>query len=78
MDPEIDALIDKSRLTTDLDEQNMLYKELQQKLYDRQSDVFLLTQKKRFAANKCLQGYAWVPMQSWDTDFSRFWWDCSE
>jgi len=28
------------------------------------------------AASKCLQGYAWVPMQSWDTDFSRFCWDC--
>ncbi|MBW8636125.1 ABC transporter substrate-binding protein [Hoeflea sp. WL0058] len=78
MDPEIDALIDKSRQTTDIAEQNMLYKEIQQKLYDRQSDVFLLTQKKRFAANKCLQGYAWVPMQSWDTDFSRFWWNCDE
>lgn len=76
MDPEIDALIDKSRAETDLDARNAIYKEIQQNLYDRQSDVYLLTQKKRFAANKCLQGYAWVPMQSWDTDFSRFWWDC--
>ncbi|QDZ02818.1 ABC transporter substrate-binding protein [Nitratireductor mangrovi] len=76
MDPEIDALIDKSRGETDVTARNAIYKEIQQKLHDKQSDVYLLTQKKRFAANKCLQGYAWVPMQSWDTDFSRFWWDC--
>lgn len=76
MDPEIDALIDKSRETVDVEERNGVYREIQQKLHDRQSDVYLLTQKKRFAADKCLQGYAWVPMQSWDTDFSRFWWDC--
>ncbi len=76
LSPEIDALIDESRSTTDPTKQNDLYKQIQQKLHDMQSDVFLLTQKKRFAANKCLQGYAWVPMQSWDTDFSRFWWDC--
>ncbi|MEQ8449383.1 MAG: ABC transporter substrate-binding protein [Nitratireductor sp.] len=76
MDPEIDALIDKSRGETDVEARNAIYKEIQQKLHDRQSDIYLLTQKKRFAANSCLQGYAWVPMQSWDTDFSRFWWDC--
>ncbi len=76
MSDAIDSLIDKSREQTDVAERNATYKEIQQKLYDMQSDVFLLTQKKRFAANKCLQGYAWVPMQSWDTDFSRFWWDC--
>ncbi|MDN2567038.1 ABC transporter substrate-binding protein [Aquibium sp. A9E412] len=76
MDPEIDALIDKSRETVEREARNAIYKEIQAKLHERQSDVFLLTQKKRFAANNCLQGYAWVPMQSWDTDFSRFWWDC--
>lgn len=76
MDPQIDALIDASREETDPEARNAIYKEIQQKLHDRQSDVFLLTQKKRFAASQCLQGYAWVPMQSWDTDFSRFWWDC--
>ncbi|MCP5001310.1 MAG: ABC transporter substrate-binding protein [Hyphomicrobiales bacterium] len=75
---EIDSLIDESRSTTDPAKQNELYKAIQQKLHEMQSDVFLLTQKKRFAANKCLQGYAWVPMQSWDTDFSRFWWNCDE
>ncbi len=78
LDDDIDAMIDKSRSTTDPVEQNDLYKSIQQKLHEMQSDVFLLTQKKRFAANKCLQGYAWVPMQSWDTDFSRFWWNCDE
>lgn len=77
-DPKIDGLIEKSRETTDLAARNAIYKEIQKDLVDRQSDVFLLTQKKRFAASKCLQGYKWVPMQSWDTDFSRFWWDCSK
>lgn len=75
---EIDALIDESRSTTDSARQNELYKAIQQKLHDMQSDVFLLTQNKRFAANKCLQGYEWVPMQSWDTDFSRYWWNCDQ
>lgn len=76
LNDEIDALIDKSREQTDPEARNETYREIQQKLYDMQSDVFMLTQKKRFAASECLQGYAWVPMQSWDTDFSRFWWDC--
>lgn len=76
MNPEIDMLIDKSRTQTDPAERNATYKDIQQKLHDMQSDVFLLTQRKRFAANECLQGYTWVPMQSWDTDFSRYWWDC--
>ena len=75
-DKEIDALIDKSRETVDREARNKIYKELQAKIVDKQADVFLLTQLKRYAANKCLKGYKWVPMQSWDTDFSRMWWDC--
>jgi len=78
LNDEIDALIDKSRQETDPAARNEIYKEIQQKLYDMQSDVYLLTQKKRFAASECLHGYQWVPMQSWDTDFSRFWWDCED
>lgn len=78
MDDEIDALIEASREEVDPEARNEIYKQIQEKLHERQSDVFLLTQKKRFAANECLQGYEWVPMQSWDTDFSRFWWDCED
>ena len=75
-DPEIDALIDASRKTVDTDRRNSLYKDIQARLHQRQSDVFLLTQKKRFAANICLHGYYQVPMQSFDYDFSHMWWDC--
>ena len=28
------------------------------------------------ATSVCLQGYKLIPMQSWDYDFSNFWWDC--
>ncbi|WP_416409430.1 ABC transporter substrate-binding protein [Agrobacterium rosae] len=74
--PEIDALIDKARGTTDVNEQNATYKELQTKIADLQPDVWAVSPNRRYAANKCLQGYAFIPMQSWDLNFSRFHWDC--
>lgn len=76
LDPEVDALIDAARSTTDVDEQNEYYKELQQLLVDMQSDVFVLVENKRHAVSTCLQGYQWVPMLSWEYDFSNYWWDC--
>ncbi|TKT69702.1 ABC transporter substrate-binding protein [Aquamicrobium sp. LC103] len=75
-DPQIDGLIDKSRETVDADARNDVYKEIQAKLHDKQAEVPLLTQLKRMAAHKCLQGYKEVPMQSWDYDFSRMYWKC--
>ncbi len=75
-DPEVDALIDKSRETLDPAAQNDLYKQIQRKVTDAQADVFLTVESQRYAASKCLQGYAYIPMQSWDLNFSRFWWDC--
>ena len=75
--PEIDSLIDAARSTTNVDEQNGYYKELQQKLVDLQSDVFVLVENKRHAVNACLQGHEWVPMQSWEYDFANYWWDCA-
>jgi peptide/nickel transport system substrate-binding protein len=76
-DPAIDALIDKTRATTDVSAQNATYKELQAKISDLQPDVWAVSPNRRYAANKCLQGYAFVPMQSWDLNFSNFWWDCN-
>ncbi|MEM8729444.1 MAG: ABC transporter substrate-binding protein, partial [Pseudomonadota bacterium] len=76
MDPEIDALIDASRATTDVDEQNALYKEIQTKLHDSASDVYMLVQQKRHAMSNCLQGYGFKPMMSWDYDFSTMYWTC--
>lgn len=75
--PEIDTLIDEARTTTEVDKQNDIYKELQHKIVDLQPDVFLLVENRRYAASDCLQGYEFVPMMSWDTDFSRFTWNCS-
>lgn len=75
--PEIDALIAKARATGDTAEQAKIYKELQHRLVDMQSDVYLLTQKEQHAMDKCLTGYHSVPMQSFDFDFTRFSWTCS-
>lgn len=77
LDPEIDALIDAARATGDVAEQNRLYKELQQRLVDMQSDVFLLVQTVRHAMDVCLEGYAYMPIQSFDYDFSRYTWTCN-
>ena len=77
-DPEVDALIDKSRETVDDAARNAIYKDIQQRLHDTAAEIPLLTQLKRMAAHSCLQGYAEVPMQSWDYDFSRMWWACEE
>jgi len=74
--PEVDALIDKARATTDIKEQNATYKELQTKLAELQPDVWAVSPNRRYAANKCLQGYEFIPMQSWDLNFSNFHWDC--
>jgi peptide/nickel transport system substrate-binding protein len=75
--PEIDKLIDASRATSDPAAQNKLYKEVQQKLIDMQSDVFLETQIVQHAMDKCLDGYVPVPMQSFDYNFHKYKWTCS-
>ncbi len=76
-DPEVDALIDTSRTQTDPAAQNATYKALQQKIYEAQPDVWAVAPMRRYAASKCLQGYEFVPMQSWDLNFSNFYWDCT-
>jgi peptide/nickel transport system substrate-binding protein len=77
-DPDIDTLIDRSRETIEENERNELYKQIQARIHERMVEVPLLTQLKRMAAHQCLQGYAEVPMQSWDYDFSRMWWNCEQ
>lgn len=77
-DPQIDAMIDKSRDTVDDAARNAIYKDIQARVHDTVAEIPLLTQLKRMAAHSCLQGYAEVPMQSWDYDFSRMWWACEE
>lgn len=75
-DPEVDALIDGARATGDAAEQAALYKRLQHKLVDMQSDVYLLTQNIQHAMDKCLTGFEPVPMMSFEYDFSRYRWTC--
>lgn len=75
-DDKIDELIRASRLETDTDARNDIYKEIYTKLVKDQRSIWLLAQQRRHAANVCLEGYEWVPMQSWDFDFSRFSWTC--
>lgn len=75
-DPEVDAMIDAARATTDKAEQEKIYKDLQHKLVDLQSDVFLETQTVQHAMDKCLDGFHAVPMQSFDYDFTKYTWTC--
>ena len=74
--PEVDKMIDAARATGDVAQQNKIYKELQQKLIDDQSDAYLETQIVRHAMDKCLTGYVPVPMQSFDYAFHKYKWTC--
>jgi peptide/nickel transport system substrate-binding protein len=76
-DPEVDKLIDAARATGDATAQSKIYKDLQQKLIDQQTDAFLETQIVRHAMDKCLDGYVPVPMQSFDYAFHKYKWTCS-
>jgi len=75
--PEIDALIDKARAETDVAKQNAIYKELQHKLVDDQSEIYMLASNERHAINKCLDGYTWLPIQSFGYNFGKFFWTCN-
>jgi peptide/nickel transport system substrate-binding protein len=75
--PEVDKLIDAARATGDPVEQVKLYKAVQQKLIDAQSDVFIETQIVQHAMDKCLDGYVPVPMQSFDYNFHKYKWTCN-
>lgn len=76
LDDEIDAMIDEARGTVDVDTQNAIYADLQRKLVDQQSDVFVLTQRSQQAMHRCLQGFTWVPMQSFEFNFHTMKWVC--
>lgn len=74
--PEVDAMIDAARATTDVAEQNAIYQDLQRKLVADQTDVFVLTQTSQQAMHECLQGFTWVPMQSFEFNFHTMKWVC--
>ncbi len=75
-DPEVDAMIDAARATSDVEEQNAIYRDLQRKLVEDQVGVFLLTQRSQQAFHNCLQGFTWVPMQSFEFNFHTMKWVC--
>lgn len=74
--PEIDALIDAARATADVAEQNEIYKGLQRRMVEDQSDVFVLTQLSQQAMHRCLKNFTWVPMQSFEFNFHTMKWNC--
>jgi len=73
---EIDAMIDAARATSDVVQQNAIYQDLQSKLVEDQVAVFLLTQRSQQAFHKCLDGFTWVPMQSFEFNFHTMKWVC--
>jgi len=75
--PETDALIDQARQETDVSKQNAIYKELQKKLVADQSDIYVLATYERQAMHRCLDGYVWLPVQSFGYNFSTFAWTCN-
>jgi peptide/nickel transport system substrate-binding protein len=75
---DIDALIDAARATGDREEQISIYQELQRQLVDIAPATFLLVQTVRHAMDNCLTGFEYVPIQSFDYDFSRYSWTCGE
>ena len=58
LDDQIDEWIDEARSTGDV-AMNAIYKKIQQRLVDNQSDVYLLTQRGQQAFSDCLQGFSW-------------------
>ncbi|MGR3592531.1 MAG: ABC transporter substrate-binding protein [Limimaricola soesokkakensis] len=76
-DPAIDEMIAASRAETDTEARNGIYQDIYRKLVEDQRSVWLLTQERRHAVSTCLEGFEWVPMQSWEFDFSRYSWNCS-
>ncbi|MEM1430022.1 MAG: ABC transporter substrate-binding protein [Pseudomonadota bacterium] len=76
LNDEVDTMIDEARMTGDVAAQNEIYKTLQRKLVDDQVAVFLLTQRSQQAFHNCLDGFTWVPMQSFEFNFHTMKWTC--
>lgn len=76
LDEELDAMIDEARSTADVAVQSEIYRDIQRKLVDQQSDVFVLTQTSQQAFSECIDGFTWVPMQSFEFNFHTMKWVC--
>lgn len=73
---EVDDLIDAARRTADVDEQIEIYHELQALIMDLQPNAFLGLQRVQHAMHTCLEGFEYIPMQSFDYNFSLYTWTC--
>lgn len=76
-DPELDSMINAARAETDAKARDEIYRDIFTKMVDEQRSVWMLVQTQRHAINSCLEGFEWVPMQSWYFDFSRYGWSCA-
>lgn len=76
LDDALDAMIDEARGTGDVAAQSEIYKQIQRRLVDQQSDVFILTQTSQQAMSDCVDGFTWVPMQSFEFNFHTMRWVC--
>ncbi|TPW31986.1 ABC transporter substrate-binding protein [Pararhizobium mangrovi] len=76
-DKTTDDLIAKARATPEVKARNAIYKQIQQRIMKLQPTVFANAPVRHYAASKCLQGYKYIPMQSWDLNFWNYHWDCS-
>jgi peptide/nickel transport system substrate-binding protein len=76
LNDDVDAMIEEARATVDVDAQNAIYSDLQRKLVDEQVAVFVLTQRSQQAQHNCLDGFTWVPMQSFEFNFHTMKWIC--
>lgn len=72
-DPEIDKLIEAGRVAIDKEEQNEIYFEVQERLADQATDVFVYSLLKRYAMNSSLMGLEFVPVMSFEYDFHKMW-----
>jgi peptide/nickel transport system substrate-binding protein len=76
LNEDVDRLIDAARATGAPQEQAEIYRELQQLIVDLQPDAFFLVQTVRHAMDKCLEGFNYIPVQSFDYNFYNYRWTC--
>jgi peptide/nickel transport system substrate-binding protein len=76
LNEDVDRLIDQARATGDQEEQAAIYRELQQLIVDLQPDAFFLVQTVRHAMDNCLEGFNYIPVQSFDYNFYNYRWTC--
>ncbi len=70
-DPELDKLIERSRVTVDQKERNELFFEIQDRLTQQATDIFIYALPKRYGMQDYLHGFEFVPVMSFEYDFHK-------